>query len=64
VPEKKNGKLQVAFAAFWRVLYIFRGFDIRADMGHRKALVLRTRARGTFSEVLFALIECEFLSAI
>jgi hypothetical protein len=53
VPEKKNGKLQVAFAAFWRVLYIFRGFDIRADMGHRKALVLLARALRTLPEVLF-----------
>ena len=62
--EKKNVKLYVAFAAFWRVLYIIRVLDIRADVSHREALVLCTGAGGTFPEILFALVESEFLSAI
>jgi hypothetical protein len=64
VPEKKNIKLNVALTAFWRVLYVIRSLDVRADVGHREALVLFTGAGGTFSEVLFALVECEFLSAV
>jgi len=64
MPEKKNVKLYVAFATFWRVLCIFRCLDVRADVCHRKALVLFTGAGRTFPEVLFALVECEFLAAV
>jgi hypothetical protein len=42
VPEKKNVKLCVALATFWRILYIFRSLDVRAYVGHREALVLFT----------------------
>jgi hypothetical protein len=62
--EKKNMKLNVALTALWRVLDIFGGLDVRSDMCHREALVLFTGAGRTFSEVLFALVECEFFSAI
>jgi hypothetical protein len=64
VPGKKNMRSDVTLAAFWRVLYIFRSLDVRADMGHREALVLFAGAGRTFPEVLFALVECKFLSAI
>jgi hypothetical protein len=64
IPEKKNIKLNVAFSAFWRVLDIFRGLDIRADVCHREALVLFAGTGRTFPEILFALVECEFLTAI
>ena len=64
VPEKKNVKLDVAFSAFWRVLDIIRGLDIRTDVRHREALVLFTGTGRAFPEILFALVESEFLSAI
>lgn len=64
MPEKKNVRLYVAFAAFWRVLDIIRGLDIRANVGHWEALVLFAGTGGTFPEILFALVECEFFSAI
>ena len=64
VPEKKNGKLYVALAAFWRVLDIVRSLDVRADVGHREALVFFTGAGRTFSQILFTLVESKFLSAI
>lgn len=62
--KRKTKSLLVAFTAFWRVLCILRSLDVRADMCHREALVLFAGAGGTFPEVLFALVECEFLSAI
>jgi len=64
VPEKKNVKSDVALTAFWRILCICRCLYVRTDMGHREALVLFAGAGGTFPEVLFALVECEFLATV
>jgi hypothetical protein len=64
VPEKKNEKLLVAFTAFWGIFCILRSLDVRADVRHGEALVFFASAGGTFSEILFALVECKFLSAI
>ena len=57
-------KLNVAFTALRRVLYIFRSLDVRADVCHGEALVLFTGTGRTFPEILFALIEREFLTAV
>ncbi len=62
--EKKNEKLLVAFTAFWRIFSILRSLDIRADVRHGEALVFFAGAGGTFPEILFALVQCKFLSAI
>jgi hypothetical protein len=60
----KNEKLLVAFATFWRMFGILRRFDIRADVCHGEALVFFAGAGGTFPEILLALVQCKFFSAI
>jgi hypothetical protein len=62
--EKKNENLLVAFTAFWRIFSILRSLDVRADVRHGEALVFFAGTGGTFPEILFALIQCKFLSAI
>jgi hypothetical protein len=62
--KKKNKKLQFALPPFWRIFYVFRRFYIRTYMRHREALVFFTGTRGTFPEILFALIKSELFSAI
>jgi hypothetical protein len=64
VPEKKNEKLLVAFATFWRVTGILRSLDVRADVRHWETLVFCTGAGRTFPEILLALVQRKFLSAI
>jgi len=61
---KKMEKLLVTFTAFWRIFSILRSFYIRADMRHGEALVLFAGTGWTFPEILFALVQCKFLSAI
>ena len=56
--------LLVAFTAFWRVLCICRRLYVRADVRHREALVFFAGTGGTFPEILLALVQSEFLSAI
>lgn len=56
--------LQVALSALGRVNRIFRGLDVRTDVGHREALVFFTGARRAFSEVLLHGIECQLSSAV
>ena len=60
----KNKELLEALPAFWRVLGIFRGLYIRPDVGHRETLVFGTGAGRALPEVLLALVESKFLSAI
>jgi hypothetical protein len=62
--EKKNIKLLIAFATFGRVSGILRSLDIRADVRHREALVFFAGAGRTFPEILLALVQGKFLSAI
>jgi hypothetical protein len=62
--EKKNIKLLIAFTTFGRVSGILRSLDIRADVCHREARVFLTSTGGTFPEILFTLVQGEFLPAI
>ena len=62
--SKKNGKLEVTFPAFGRVLCILRSLDVRADVGHREALVLFACAGRTLPEILLTLVKGVFLSAV
>jgi len=62
--EKKNKKLLVAFSAFWRIFCILRSLDIRTDMRHGEALVFFAGTGGTFPEILLALVQRKFFSAI
>jgi len=64
VPEKKNEKLLVAITAFWRILCILRSLDVRADVRHGEALVFFAGTGRTFPEILLALVQRKFLSAI
>ena len=61
---EKNKKLLEALPAFWRVLCIFRGLDIRPDVCHRETLVFGTGTGRALPEVLLALVESKFLSAV
>jgi hypothetical protein len=63
-PIKKNKKLLVAFSTFGWIFCIFRCLDIRADVCHGETLVFFTGAGGTFPEVLLALVQRKFFSAI
>ena len=62
--KRKMRSLLVAFPAFWRVPGVLRRLDVRADMRHREALVFFAGAGGTFPEILFALVQRKFFSAI
>ena len=43
---------------------ILRRLDVRADVRHREACVFFARAGGTFPEILLALVQGKFFSAI
>jgi hypothetical protein len=60
----KNKKLLETLSAFWRVLCILGGLDIRADVGHWETLVFLARACRAFPEILFALVKGVFLAAV
>jgi hypothetical protein len=60
----KNKELLEALAAFGRVFCIFRRLDVRADVSHRETLVLCTGAGRAFPEILLALVEGQFFSAV
>jgi len=60
----KKLRLQVALAPLGRVHCIFRGLDVRTDVGHREALILFTGTLGTLPQVLFHLIERHLPAAV
>jgi hypothetical protein len=60
----KKNKLLVTLSAFGRVPGIRRGLDVRADVSHRETLVLFAGAGRAFPEILFTLIQRQFLSTI
>lgn len=56
--------LLVALTPLGRVYRIFRGLDIRTDVGHREALVLLTGALRTLPQVLLHLVERHLPAAV